>query len=425
MAKPWLSVLQTSSATIVSVLASAVGLVLTSRALGPEGRGLYAAVVSWVATFATVGSLSLGQVVIHHVAGRPLREWSGEVVGTVLGICGAAAVTGWVVCALLYVSTQGALFNNLPLSMLLLGFAPLPLLLWSDAGRYILNAMDGLATVNLSQILGAVLTLTGVAVLVVLARWGAHGAVGAAAIATSTVALVTLRAVLRRGGAPRFSGTLARRLLTQSARLHLSTVGNLLFAQTSVLVLNYYRPPAETGFYQLAMQLFNLALVLSTAISTVSFGLVSRKGADAAWPEQRQLLVVSLALVSAVAAVAYVLAPWGIRLMAGERFMPAVPLLRWMLPALPGATLATVMASQWIGRGLFWQAAAITIASGLLSIGLDLALVPRYGMYGALVSTLVIYGMSVVSNLAMAVWVHRRWRAWHASQIGAPAVGVA
>ena len=421
MAKPWLSVLQTSSATIVSVLASAVGLVLTSRALGPEGRGLYAAVVSWVATFATVGSLSLGQVVIHHVAGRPLREWSGEVVGTVLGICGAAAVAGWVVCALLYVATRGALFNNLPPSMLLLGFAPLPLLLWSDAGRYILNAMDGLATVNLSQILGAVLTVTGIAVLVVLAGWGAHGAVGAAAIATSSVALVTLRATLRRGGAPRFSVTLARTLLSQSARLHLAAIGNLLFAQTSVLVLNYYRPPAETGYYQLATQLFNLALVLSSAISTVSFGLVSRKGADAAWPEQRQLLAASLALVTAVAVVGYVLAPWGIRLMAGERFLPAVPLLRWMLPALIGATLSTVMASQWIGRGLFWQAAAMTIAVGVLSLALDVVFIPQYGMYGALVSTLVTYAVSVLANGAMAVWVHRRWRVWQAAQLAAAA----
>ena len=422
MARPWMSVLQTSSATIVSVLASALGLVLTSRALGPEGRGLYAAVVSWVGTFATIGSLSLGQVVIHHVAGRPLREWGGEVVGTVMGICAGAAVVGWTVCVLLYVATGGALFNQIPPSMLLLGFMPLPLLLWSDAGRYILNAMDGLATVNLSQILGAVLMVTGIAVLVVLAGWGVHGAVAGASIATSTVALVTLRATLRRGGAARFSASLARTLLTQSARLHLAAIGNLLFAQTSVLVLNYYRPPAETGYYQLATQLFNLALVLSSAISTVSFGIVSRKGADAAWPEQRQLLAASLAIVSAVAAVGYVLAPWGIRLVAGERFLPAVPLLRWMLPALIGATLSTVMASQWIGRGLFWQAAVMTVAVGVLSLVLDVLFIPRHGMYGALVSTLVAYAVSVLVNGAMAVWVHRRWRVWQAAQPAAVAL---
>jgi O-antigen/teichoic acid export membrane protein len=117
-----------------------------------------------------------------------------------------------------------------------------------------------------------------------------------------------------------------------------------------------------------------------------------------------------------------VLAPWGIRIMAGERFLPAVPLFRWMLPALVGATLSTVMASQWIGRGLFWQAAGLTVATGVLSIAIDLVMVPAHGMYGALVSTLVVYGLSIVSNLLMAAWVQRRWRAWSAARpVGAAA----
>jgi hypothetical protein len=32
------------------------------------------------------------------------------------------------------------------------------------------------------------------------------------------------------------------------------------------------------------------------------------------------------------------------------------------------------------------------------------------GMHGALVSTLVTYGISMIGNGAMAVWVERQWR---------------
>ena len=73
-----------------------------------------------------------------------------------------------------------------------------------------------------------------------------------------------------------------------------------------------------------------------------------------------------------------------------------------------GALLSSVMASQWIGRGLFWQASGITIVAGIVSVGLDLVMIPRYGMYGAVVSTLVTYGFAAITNAAMAFSVDRR-----------------
>ena len=115
-------------------------------------------------------------------------------------------------------------------------------------------------------------------------------------------------------------------------------------------------------------------------------------------------------MVSVVAALAYLLAPLGIRIAAGERFLPAVPLFRAVLPALLGATFSAIMASQWFGRGLFWQSAVITLAVGAGSLVCDFVLIPRYGMNGAVVSTLISYAAAVVFNGAMALWVDHRWR---------------
>ena len=75
-----------------------------------------------------------------------------------------------------------------------------------------------------------------------------------------------------------------------------------------------------------------------------------------------------------------------------------------------------MLASQWIARGLFWQTAVITFVVGLLSLACDFLLIPVYGMRGAVVSTLLTYGLSVVSNGAMAIWVERRWRRGLAGQ---------
>jgi O-antigen/teichoic acid export membrane protein len=68
------------------------------------------------------------------------------------------------------------------------------------------------------------------------------------------------------------------------------------------------------------------------------------------------------------------------------------------------------MASQWIGRGLFWQASLLTLVVGVLSVICNFALIPVFGMYGAVTTMLLTYGVSVVGNGMMALWIEWVWR---------------
>ena len=405
----WGQVLHTSGATLVGVAASMVSLFITTRYLGPDGRGLYAAAIAWVGLAATLGSLSLGQVAIHHAAGRAPGEWAADVAGTCLAVALAVTLLTWALAAGGFAATRGGAFDHLNPVLLTLAFAGLPFLIVAETDRFILNAMGLLAAANRAQVVGALVGVAGVGVLVMGLGLGVAGALAAAFAGSATVAVVGLVALVRRAGRLRLRASLAGTLLRGSAQLHLNAIGQYLVAQSSVLILNHYRPPAETGYYQLAIQLFGLTLIVSGAVNTVAFGLVAQHGVHAAWPAQRRLLKQAVAAVTVLAAIAYVAAPLGIRIAAGARFLPAVPLFRGILPALIGATFSGVMASQWIGRGLFWQAALITVTVGAASVLCDFILIPRYGMNGALVSTLVSYGAAAIINGLMAAWVQRRW----------------
>jgi O-antigen/teichoic acid export membrane protein len=202
--------------------------------------------------------------------------------------------------------------------------------------------------------------------------------------------------------------TTGAQLLGQGLKLHLNAIGNYLFTQASVIILSYYRPPSDVGFYQLAMQMFNLALVLPTAFGAVAYRAVAQKGPDGAWPEQRALLGQAVLAVIAAAAAGYVLAPFGIRLLAGDAFLPSVPLFRLIAPSLIGAAMSSVMASQWVGRGLLWQVSALTLAVGATSVACDFLFIPRLGARGAVISTMVTYGLSIVGNGILAATI--AWR---------------
>lgn len=389
---------------------SALSLTITARYLGPTGRGVYGAANAWAGLFATFGGLSLGQVVIHHAAGRPLDEWAGETVATLRRIVIAVTAASWLLAGVAYFATRGRFFGDIEPATLALALLAVPFLVVAEMGRYVLNAAGALPAANRAQVIGTSLTVLVIFTTVAGLAWGVRGATLSTTVGSAAVAGATYAALDRRHRSGRATWPLARRFLRRSAQLHLNAIGTYLFTQASVLVLNFYRPAAETGYYQLAVQLFGMALILSTSVSTVAFGLVARQGPDAAWGEQRALVAQAVGAAAIAAAVAYVLAPDAIRLVAGAEFLPAVPLLRAMLPALIGATFSTVMASQWIGRGLFVQASVLTLVIGMLSIACDFALVPRLGARGAVLGTLLTYGISVLINGSVAVHLERRWR---------------
>jgi len=404
----WKQVLHTAGASGYGIAMSVVSLFVTARMLGPDGRGLFVAANAWAGVLGTFGSLSLGQVAMHVAAGRNRDEWLPDVAGSIGLLLGAVVLTTWVGVAVTYVATGGEFFRHLSPGLLTLAMLALPFVVGAEAARYLLNAADALRTANVAQMAGATAGAVSVVLCVVLLRGGVPGALIASLIAVFTSAAFSIFHLRRLAGSFLPSLAMTRRLVGGSARLHMSTVGTYLFSQASVLLLNNYRPPEETAYFQLAMQLFGMALIGSTAIGAVAFGLVARYGPDGAWPQQRRLLAQALGLISVVAVAAYFLAPIGIRLVAGDEFMPVVPLFRWLLLGLIGATFSATMASQWIGRGLFWQAAVLTLGVGIASLGTTAVLVPRIGVNGALIGTLVAYGISIIGNGVMALRVQMR-----------------
>jgi O-antigen/teichoic acid export membrane protein len=406
----WLDVLGTGSASVARIGASLLIVVITTRVLGPSGRGLFAAASSWMLLFGTFASLSIGPVIVNLAAGKPKGEWAPAIGGSALALTGVVTIGAWAIASGIYAATDGALFANLTPVTLAAAFLTIPFLIGDDNARYLLYCLDRLGRYNRAQVIGAISGPAWAAVFLLGFGWGVSGALLAVALSYAVTACVAWGSVIQAAGRVRPTWSTGAQLVSQGLKLHLNAIGNYLFTQASVIILSYYRAPAEVGYYQLAMQMFNLSLVLPTAFGAVAYRAVAQKGPDGAWPEQRGLLVQAVLAATVAAAAGYLLAPFGIRLLAGEAFLPAVPLFRVIALSLIGAAMSAVMASQWVGRGLLWQVSALTLGVGVLSLACDFILIPRYGARGAVVSTLVTYGLSVIGNGVMAAVIAWRLR---------------
>jgi len=413
--KFWALIAQTSAARIYWMLMSLVITTITARYLGPSGRGIYVAANAWVTAFSTFGYLSLSQVVFFIAAGKDPSEWLPRVLGTLLTILGIMTVAGWIVAATLYAVSHGKIFHNLNGSVLLIAFAALPFMMWVENGNGILMALSRVNVMNLSQIICATTNLIVTFILVVRLKSGVNGALASLVFAQVLIVAVSLGFIARQATVFRWDGSAARELLTGGAKLHLNAIGTYLFTQANVLILNNYRSSKETAYYQLALQLVTTMQLVPAAVSTVAYSVIGSEGPNAAWPKQKALLLQSLALMGAGGALAYFVAPFAIRLVFGVAFLPAVPLFRILLLGLIGMTMSLVMASQWIARGLFMQAAALTIAVGGATVLANFLAVPRWGVIGAAWVTVGTYSVSIVGNGIMAVWVERKFRIWEAA----------
>jgi PST family polysaccharide transporter len=124
------------------------------------------------------------------------------------------------------------------------------------------------------------------------------------------------------------------------------------------------------------------------------------------------------ALVGAAAAAPVV------KLVGGTEYASAVAVLQILLLTVIGQTFAVVMAPQWIGRGLFWQASLLTLATGALNVVLNLLVIPRYSMVGAAWVSVVTYLFAMVFNLVFAIRIDRRLvRGLDLGARSSPAVG--
>jgi len=410
----WQELVEASGATIFAAAASVVALALTARALGPEGRGYFASLTGWVFLASSLGSLSIGQVIVSQISGKPHVEWIDEVLGSSVALILLSSVVCWSALAAVYL-TGVSEPSGVGLVSCVVAFAALPLLMWNDNGRYVMFSLDQVRTYGRALILGHSANVVVLGAAVAVGRLTLDIALASWALTYVAVAVVTMRGALRQSKAPRFSGARVRSILRGSGRLHLTTVATFVQLQASVLIVAFYRGAREAGLYQLAVQIVSIGTLLPLAASIVCYRIVSTNGPDSAWAQQRRLVGWTMAAMLAAIPIGYVLTPLAVDLVAGPEFGDAVPAVRVMLGALAGMGLSMMMASQWIARGLFIQTSAISVAAALLSLVADFLLIPRYGLMGATVSTLLVYGAAMMVNGAFALRIERRWRTAQAS----------
>lgn len=236
--------------------------------------------------------------------------------------------------------------------------------------------------------------------------------VTAAPILLSTV-LIVVEVVLRKGGAEGFlRGTLAgaalgalpalwmvvrrarwtwrpellRRALAYSLPLVLHAGAAWLLVVSDRLILERYVPLSQVGLYTVAFQVAAIVTVAAQAMNAAWSPFVFRRVAEEGEAARDRLRPLATYFVAAATWAALGVAVGGrdiFRLMAGADYQDGHLVLPWLaLGMLLGAFYLLPATFLFVRSRTGWIS-GLTVASGLVSMGLNLALIPRFGWLAA------------------------------------------
>jgi O-antigen/teichoic acid export membrane protein len=160
-----------------------------------------------------------------------------------------------------------------------------------------------------------------------------------------------------------------------------------LYARADSLLLLSLRGSVEAGFYSLAYRFYEAGLLLSNALAVALLPRLAREEAPA--HRARRLLGAYLALPLGMAIGMALLAEPLIRLPFGLRYLPAVPMLRWLGLSWIPAFLSSLGATVWISAGRSGRLLIVFAMGAALNLSWNLILIPRWGGVGAAIAMLV------------------------------------
>jgi O-antigen/teichoic acid export membrane protein len=235
------------------------------------------------------------------------------------------------------------------------------------------------------------LTTALIILLVVGLRLGALGSLWGQLLAAVVMAVPALW-VLMRAGALGFSWRLLRPSLAFGLPLLPFLLGTWALNVSDRIVLDGLVSREALGLYTLGYQfgvLLNIiAMALNNAWQPFFYQNAAEGGNDAMIGS---FIIYQVALMVALALAVALLAPEVIRIMAAPAYWSAAAVVPWIAAGYVARYLYFFPVNSLLFKKQPGWIAALTILAAALNIGLNLLLVPRFGIMAAAINTLIAF----------------------------------
>lgn len=374
------------SNTFAAVVNLIIGIIVT-RALGPEGRGIYAAIIVVPMIVINFTELGIRRSIIYHIGKKAFNEH--DIVGSLFVTIIFTTALGIAISFFLFWFQDNPEFT-IPLIVIAISRIPFQLIRRYAGGFFMGKEMFNTTILLKWVFLLFYLFIT--ALFLLIFQMGILGAL--LAILVSNIMISVYALILLFRDVPilvKTKSAVLKSLLKFGFMYSVATFFMMLHSKIDILILGSLSSMEQVGFYSLAV-----AVAINWQIPFSVGGVIISKSANSEELELKNENIAKLIRLSIlIGLVLYILlfffAPFVVRILYGKEFLPSVILIRVLLPGVLLLIISKLMGSRLAGEGKPYIFMFIAIPSLIINIILNYMLIPQYHALGAALSTDVSY----------------------------------
>ena len=382
---------------------------ILARWLGPEGKGIVSLALLVPGMLALFLNGGIGISNVYFVGSRRFdvptltaNSTAFTLLATGLGavLVGGLVGTGW----------SDKLLPGVAVGLLLIAMLEFPIRILIGYLNAIMQGLQQIALVNVITLADAALTLLLTMMLVIGLQMSRLGAI-LASLGAVTIALMILCLFIRRMGGrirPRWDLRIMGSTLSFGLRGYIGNVLQFFNYRLDMFLVNYFLGPAGVGIYGASVRLAEMLWYFPNAVSFVIFPKAAATRPEAMNRFTPRVFGFTLGLTILGGIGLALLGKFLIQLIYSSAFLGAyVP----MLALLPGVVLlggAKVLTNEIAGRGFPHYNSINAGMSLVLTLVLDLMLIPRHQILGASLASSAAYTATFVAAVAFYWVVSRR-----------------
>lgn len=363
---------------------------IVARILGPSGKGIYSLFIYMPMLIATFGNVGIGVSNVYFIGGSKY-SLDRIILNSILFAIIVSTILILLVLPFRSLLMKTAL-NGLSISHVYMGLCMVPILLINSYLSMIILGQKRINTYNLTNLFRSICVLVFIAISLFVVKTGVLGVMLSWMLAQT--ALCGLVIVLLRkhfSTKMRLDARIMKKSVSFGLKAHFGTLVQFFNYRLDFFLVNIFLGVGSVGLYSVAVSMSEILWYLPSALALVLFPKVASEDVS----ESRRFTPVVCRngfFFSILGGVALLFSG---RLIVstifGKSFLPALTPLLILLPGTIALGIPKILSSDLTGRGRPLLPSYGSAIGLVITVVLDIVLIPVWGIRGAALASTIAY----------------------------------
>ncbi len=382
-------------AQILSRLLAIATTVIIARSLGPDGKGILTLVALIPSLLMLASNLGIERSNIYYIGQKRFEVRDLAINSFLFSFIAGITIVGLFLGVFGYV--QRYFFQDVASLYIYIILISVPFLLLNRYFLLILLAVNRVREAAALPLLHSAAKLLLIFLVLYVFEKGILGAVAVSVIVDVLIGCITGLLILKRTGISfSFNLHILKESISYGIKGYLANVFGFLIYRLDMFMVSYFMGVTSVGYYSIAVGVAEAVLYIPRAVGTILFPQISRSSPEVA--NRTTAIVCRLTFfVSIVACLALGLVSRPlVTILYGTTFLPSVIPLLALLPGIAILTIDSVLCADLSGRGRPEIAMYAAGAAVISNVGLNILLIPLWGITGAAIASSLCYALSAL-----------------------------